>query len=116
MPQYCFKCDCGKRKEINRPMSDSSIPLACDCGKRMSRDLRAEHGRVRNIPGTYPFDSYALGVDPENIPEMVAFDKAHNVQTHYNEDGEPRLTSRKHRREYCRAHGFHDRNGGYSDP
>ena len=65
--------------------------------------------------GNYPMASYAMGIDGD-ISDTVKFDEEHGVQTEYNEDHEPIFRSKKHRREYCRAHEVHDRNGGYSDP
>jgi hypothetical protein len=60
--------------------------------------------------------SYAAGVEPEEVPEMMEFDRQHGVQTEYNEEGDPVFTSAAHRKRYCEAHGIFDRNAGYSDP
>jgi len=66
--------------------------------------------------GNWPMESYALGVPIEDVPEMMKKDRAADVPTNYNDQGEPIFTSKTHRRKYCKLHEFHDRNGGYSDP
>lgn len=59
--------------------------------------------------------SAALEITPDRIPEAMAIDAAAGVPTDYNRDGQPIFRDRGHRRDYMRAHGAHDRSGGYSD-
>lgn len=75
-----------------------------------------EPKKVLHCPGNYPMASSALGVYPDDVPNRMAFDKAKGVPTEYNSEGDPVMRDKKHRREYCRAHGVHDRNAGFSDP
>lgn len=66
--------------------------------------------------GTWPMASYAAGVSPGEVPAMREIDRQAGVPTEYTSDGDPILTSKKHRRDYMAAHGLYDRNAGYSDP
>jgi len=47
---------------------------------------------------------------------VMADDRRKGVPTDYTRDGCPIFTSRAHRKRYCEAHGYFDRNGGYGDP
>ncbi len=116
MPIYKFKCDCGETAQEKRRMADFDKPMNCACGKTMHRDIRAEHTRFRNTPGNWPMESYAAGVEPCEIPEMMKIDAEHGVPTDYSSEGDPILRSPQHRKDYCRAHDLFDRNAGYSDP
>lgn len=66
--------------------------------------------------GTWPMTSYAAGVHPDQVPEMMKIDAENGVPTQYNSDGDPEFTSKSHRNMYCRVHKMHDRDAGYSDP
>jgi len=116
MPAYSYRCSCGQRQEVNRPMSESHLPVLCDkCSFVMMRDFKTDFGR-QHFGDIWPMASYAAGVHPKQIPEMREFDKQHEVPTDYNEDGDPVFKGPKHRRKYCEAHGLFDRNAGPSDP
>ena len=117
MTIYTYKCPaCGHRQEVSRGMNEDEQPVLCNnCSFVMLRDFQTDFGG-KHKPGNWPMESYAAGVHPKEIPEMVEFDKKHGVPTHYSEDGDPILTSPKHRRKYCEAHGMFDRNAGLSDP
>jgi len=80
----------------------------------MCQDYQAKFGK-RQPCGNWPMTSYAAGVHPKQVPEMMKFDKEHGVPTNYV-DGDPEFRSPKHRKEYCEAHGMFDRNAGLSDP
>jgi ssDNA-binding Zn-finger/Zn-ribbon topoisomerase 1 len=116
MAQYTFKCPkCEEIKVVTRPMSDDS-KVACDkCKTVMHRDYQTAFGKQRRCD-TYPFASYAMGVSPSEVPDMVAIDKQLGVPTEYNGDGDPVMRDAKHRKAYVEAHGCHDRNAGWSDP
>jgi putative FmdB family regulatory protein len=117
MPIYCFTCDsCGGYTEEQRTMADASKPKTCDCGQSMRRDLRSESRGRRNTPGTWPMESDAAGVHPDDVPEMMKKDAEYGVKTEYTRDGNPIFTGPEHRRKYCRVHGLFDRNAGYGDP
>ncbi len=120
MPTYCYTCeDCGAKLEQHYPIGKARVRLDCpECGVQsgMRRDFAAEHGGFRHCPGNWPMASDAAGVAPEQVPEFMAFDKAHGVKTEYTPDGRPVFTSAAHRKAYCEAHGLYDRSAGLSDP
>jgi len=92
-------------------------------GEAVSREefLRVRRWRPGDIPGCnrsncWPMASDAMGVHPDQIAEVMEYDRKHGVPTEYTADGRPILTSREHRKRYAEAHRFFDRNGGYGDP
>ncbi len=96
-------------------MSEDGAVL-CDVDSfAMDRDWQADFGKQR-IADIYPYPSTALGVHPDQVAERMRFDKEAGVPTVYNDEGDPIMLNKKHRREFCRAHGVHDRNASYSDP
>ena len=72
-------------------------------------------GNGSGLMGWKPLHSVALGVHPAQITEAVADAKAKGVPTEFDTEGDPVFTSRRHRKEYLKAYGFRDRNGGYGD-
>lgn len=115
MPRYCYSDDDGNT--IIRVYPMSKIPKQFRLGgKVFKRDIRAEHGGRKHTPGTWPMKSDAAGVHPDQIAEARAHSIEAGVPTDFTPDGRAILTSRKHRKDYCRAIGMHDRNGGYGDP
>lgn len=115
MPIYSYKCNCGQRQTVVKPMSEATLPVLCDkCAFVMHRDYKADFGK-QHFGDIWPHASYAAGVHHKQIPEMMEFDKKHGVPTEYTEDGDPIHTSRSHRRKYHEAHGIFDRSAGYSD-
>lgn len=118
MPVYHFKCpQCGRREQAVRPVENRNMPLACnDCDSQMRRDIGSEQRSVRACPGNWPMFSDALGCHESQIPESMEVARKNGVPTEFTPDGRAILTSPAHRRAYARLYGFHDRNGGYSDP
>ena len=117
MTIYSYICEaCGHKQEVRRGMNEEEVPVLCNkCSFVMCRDWQADFGRQRH-GDIWPMESYAAGVHPKQIPEMVEFDKKHGVPTDYTPDGDPVFRGPKHRRRYCEAHGLFDRNAGLSDP
>lgn len=75
-----------------------------------------EEKRIRkNCKPRWGYYSYAMAVDPEDIPKAQAILAKHGVRTTYNRHGEPLIESRQHRNAHARAMGFYDRNCGYGD-
>lgn len=65
----------------------------------------------------YPMWSDAMGINPDQIQEQTEYDRKLGVEREIHpETGQIRFDSPRHRKEYCEAHGFFDRNGSYSDP
>lgn len=118
MAEYSFKCQCGNKKVVVKSMLEYDLPVFCEkCSLVMTRDYKADFGKQTH-GDIWPMASYAAGVSPEEVPEMVKFDKEHGVPTEYTtgpDGGDPVFTSRGHRAKYLKIHGLHDRQGGYSD-
>lgn len=122
---YLFEAKDGEQIEREYPMT-GDIPWDITVGgKRFQRQVTGGRlsfapftKRAHTSPGksTWPLHSDAAAVHPSQIAEAKAFDEKHGVKTDYDKDGRPVFTSKGHRKRYCRAHGLHDRNGGYGDP
>lgn len=63
----------------------------------------------------WPILSDAVGIHPDQVDEAREECKRLGVPTDFKDDGRVVFTSRAHRKEYLRAHGYYDRNGGYGD-
>ncbi len=116
MPEYTFKCSCGNRQTVIRPMSESDLPVLCEVDSFvMNRDYQTDYGKQR-FGDIWPFASYAAGVSAAEIPAMRKIDKENGVPTDYTGDGDPVFTGPKHRKKYCEVHNLFDRNAGHNDP
>jgi hypothetical protein len=116
MPVYCYRGEDGEPLERVFSMKDD-IPRTLEVdGKTFTRDLLAEHGGFRHSPGTWPMLSDAIGVGASQVGEAYEDSVKRGVPTQFTPDGQAIFLDRSHRRDYCRAYGFYDRNAGYSDP
>jgi len=80
-------------------------------------DMGETHRGFIDTPGTYPKESYALGSDPESIPEEMAEDRRLGIRyTEYSAEGCPIFRDKAHEREYVEKRGYYFRNAGYGDP
>lgn len=115
MPTYCYTSDDGTQ-HIERiyPMGKAPRILDID-GLTFKRDFRGELS-PRACTGNWPMYSDAAGVHPDQIKEAYEKSVKDGVPTQFTPDGRAIFTSRKHRKDYCRTIGMHDRNGGYGDP
>lgn len=115
MPTYAYRCEtCGRTDECVARMGKQPKRLTCECGKRMDRDYQAEFGHVPTGASCWPQMSIAMGTnDPVR---QRKHDESLGVTCEFGPRGEAIFTSRSHRRKYAEAHGFFDRDGGYSDP
>lgn len=68
-----------------------------------------------SLQGFKPIHSDALGVHPKQIQKARESAIAKGVPTDFDDKGRPIFTSRLHRKQYCQAYGFFDRDGGYGD-
>lgn len=119
MPTYCYKCEfCDRTTDRFQTVVGRNRRVPCECGKRMIRNYAAEMGFVKvTPPGNWPMKSDAMGVHPDQIPEVEAHSRKVGVPTHFDrETGQAILTSRDHRFKYARAIGMFDRDAGYGDP
>lgn len=69
-----------------------------------------------HLPSCWPMVSDACMVHPDQIPEAHAHAVKIGVPTDFTSQGQPIFRDQAHRREYVRAQGMHDNQGGYSDP
>lgn len=70
MPTYLFYCpECGERKEIIKPMSQSGKREVCDCGASLIRDYAGEHVNSGNKEYGKTKFSDSLAVNPNQIAE-----------------------------------------------
>jgi len=87
---------------------------------KVGDDIYYDHGIVRKkswqTAGNWPMVSTAAGLHVDDVEYQMKQDAINGVKTEYDSDGDPILTSKKHRRDYMRSRGIHDRNAGYSDP
>ncbi len=116
MPLYRYKCPaCGASKEVFKDMAEYDLPELCDADSFvMYKDFMTKHRK--GFASTYPMTSNAAGVAPKQAREATEHATSIGVPTHFNSDGDPEFTSKKHRKDYCEKVGLYDRNGGYSDP
>jgi hypothetical protein len=123
MPVYCYrKVGSGELVEFYmtpdemQARSDNGF-ITLDDGNEAVRDFQAEHApRKRTRGESWPLESEAMGVHPDQIPEMKRLAKEHGVPTDFTPDGRAILRSRGHRKKFAETFGFWDRNGGYGDP
>jgi hypothetical protein len=72
--------------------------------------------RAARRKATYPMKSDAVGVHPSQRMEAIAESRALGVPTDFTSDGRAVLESAGHRKRYCEALSYFDKDGGYRDP
>lgn len=82
--------------------------------------VRARRAWDQEAPGigsasAWPMHSYALGVNPGQRKEAYEHSKEIGVPTQFDRKGDAVFRSRKHRKDYCNAAGYYDRDAGYGD-
>ena len=96
-----------------REREDESGLITLDDGTKARRSWQ---GYQSTCPSNYPMNSDAMGVHPSQVKEARAADERLGVPIQYKKTGEAVYESASQRKKHCEAHGFYDRNGGYSDP
>lgn len=120
MPTYLFRHSDGRiHQEFMAvdEMMQRTIEgrLVLSSGEVVKRDIAAEHSEFRQTPGNWPMKSNAMGCgEGQEIESMQAAAEA-GVPTEFK-NGYAIFTGPEHRKKYCEAYGYHDKNGGYSDP
>ena len=94
-------------KEVSKKAFDDSFP-PFDFGA-------ATTVNAGNAMTGYPFKSDALAVHPDQIGEAQQDSVKKGVPTEFDSEGRAVIRSRQHKKEYCLAYGFHDRDAGYGD-
>jgi hypothetical protein len=116
MPYYCYSTDCGRQTERFYRMGEAPESFKHE-GLTYTRDIQAEWSGRRNTGcANWPQVSDAMGVSHTQVKEAMADAAAMGVPTDFNSEGQAIFTSARHRKAYCEAYGYYDRNGGYSDP
>ena len=73
-------------------------------------------GQASTGRGGWPLMSSALGCHPSQVKEMYDHSVEIGVPTHFDsQTGKCKLLSRAHRRDYMKANGVHDNDGGIGD-
>lgn len=83
------------------------------------RDIETEQKGTMSFPGNWPLYSDAMGCNPDDAKEAYEDSVRAGVPTRFDvpgKEGMAEFLSPGHRKRYCEAFGFHDRNAGYSDP
>ena len=114
---YCYACQCGHKLEKSIPLSEFQEHIKCPkCGGKMGIDIAAQHSGYKDVlSNNWPMASDALGVHPDQAKGYAEYLRSNGVPTEINSDGNPVLTSQKHRRDVCAATDMYDRNAGYGD-
>lgn len=95
-------------------------------GKEVTREQFIDNSKLLEIiesgksPGGmpsngYPFYSTAAGVGHENKSEAEKICRKAGFPTEFNSDGDPKFTSRLHRKKFCEQFELYDRNAGDGD-
>ncbi len=85
-------------------------------GEVFARDIAREHSGFTKSDAGWPMKCDAMGVHPSQINDERKRAEGLGTRIDFAPDGRAIFESRSHRKEYCRAMGYHDRNGGYGDP
>lgn len=118
---YQYRC-CGIDRELLLTKDEFLFfeAICPACNGVMPRHVPNEGGS--DVPGghgsrCWPMWSDTMGIHPTQLAEAKQLDKELGVSADYNrETGQVKFESAAHRKKYCEAHGFYDRNGGYGDP
>lgn len=114
MPLYAYTTKAGVTVERFFAMGEAPPKVRAQ-GKVAYRNYSAESKRGF-LPGNWPMVSNAVGVAPEQAKEAQEDSVRIGIPTEFTRDGDPVFTSPHHRKRYCEAYGFYDRNAGVNDP
>lgn len=111
MATYCYSNE-GRELTVEKQFPIGKAPLTIKvAGVPFERDIAAEHDGFQDTPGNYPCYSAAMGVLPSQRDEFRKLDKAHGIETVFDEKGRVRLESREHRRRLMKARRVVDFDG-----
>lgn len=116
MPTYVYTTNDGENYEFVFSVGKAPKTKTVSCGKKAYRNISAEHGEFKHKPGLWPMKSWAIGVQPNQIPEAIDEAAKVGIKIDFSPEGDAIFTSAKHRKQYCEFRGVFDRNGGYGDP
>lgn len=118
MPTYCYRDEKGQLVELVMTVAEMLAKQRGgdtieEAGQTMTRDMASE--LLGRSATQWNMHCEALAVFPEDIPKFKEYDREHGCPVEYDHEGCPVLTSRKQYADYCRAHGYHNRDAGYGD-
>lgn len=126
MPRYCYVNKAtGQRVERLCPIGQAPQAFrqgAAQFVRDVGAEVKSQVVGVRNgsrfitKPSDGTFRSDALAVHPDQIPEALADAQRRDVKIAFEGDGTAVWKSRRDRKNYCEAYGYHDKDGGYGDP
>ncbi len=130
MPTYCYRREDNDKiervtmsiDERGRLQKERVVDgekqqyIKLDDGVIGIRDYVVEQGRFQDTPANWPQYSDAMGCHPDQVVEAAEGAAKAGVPTDFTSDGQAIFESAGHRKAYCEAYGYYDRNGGYSDP
>lgn len=112
---YTYTSTSGKSVERNYHHTKFPRRIRID-GEWYHKDIAATHTENHAFASAaWPMESEACGVNPAQINEAKDLNAKLGVRAEYNpETGAVRWDSPGHRKKWCEAHGYYDRNGAYS--
>lgn len=119
MPTYTYKLPNGQ--QVDRVMSIAEMQATeqkDETGKKYieidgEKAIRTYSARTV-LPGNWPIESQACGVNPSQVAEAIAADRANGVPTRYNPvSGNPIFESPGHRRRWMKSQRMHDNDSFY---
>lgn len=122
MPYYCFtNRETGetirKFMSISEMLKYASEGMSIE-GVWYERDISAEHSRQarKGASSGWPMKSDGAGVHPGDAAKAEKASAKIGVPTEYDrKTGQAIFRDRNHRRNFLKANGMHDKNGGYGD-
>lgn len=99
-------------KEVSKRVYARELKAAM---KRVKKHEMPKATAARIGCANWPLVSEALSVHPDQVQEAIDSARRKGVPTEFTKSGAPIFTSREHRKRYCEAYHFYDRQGGYGD-
>jgi len=125
MAEYTYTFDLPDGWVVNVEKTDIqpthvSITLDCpisDCQTTIvfERDFSATATGLAGVGSGWPLVSDAMKVHPLDVKAHAEQCQKAGIPTDFTEHGQPILRDRGHRRDYMKAFGLYDFQGGYGD-
>lgn len=110
---HCDKCGWEVRDIFHHK---EEVPKHKKCG-HCGGKAKPVIGRAPGVPALkgWPLYCESAGVMPDQIPEARKADAMTGVPTDFTRDGRRIFNDRAHMRDWLKANGWHNRDGGYGD-